>query len=62
MNSGAGDGTRTCDIQLGNMNTDTQSIQFYNVLAVMPSLKPVCKWYAKHNIISLPYVSSEIPS
>jgi len=28
----------------------------------MPSLKPVCKWYAKHNIISLPYVSSEIPS
>jgi hypothetical protein len=42
------------------MNVDTKSIQFYNALAVMPNLKPVCKWHAKHNIISLPYVSSEI--
>jgi len=24
------------------------SIQFYNALTVKPSLKPVCKWYAKH--------------
>jgi len=27
------------------------SIQFYNALTVKPSLKPVCKWYAKHNIM-----------
>jgi len=25
------------------------SIQFYNALTVKPSLKPVCKWYAKHS-------------
>jgi hypothetical protein len=61
LKSGAGDGIRTRDIQLGKINTDTQSIEFYNVLAVMENLKPVCKWYAKYNIISLPYASSEIP-
>jgi len=59
--SGAGDGIRTRNIQLGKINIDTQSIQFYNALAVMENLKPVCKWCAKYNIISLPYASSEIP-
>ena len=41
---GAGDGTRTRDIQLGKMNTDTPNIKFYNKLGCFLFLKKVHKW------------------